>query len=82
MKKVRTWDEYTDKHKEIFSRFGYTRADFEKDRAFIVIEVIEEVLMDYFQNDDSHVVDGIVRKIRETIQDENFAKGAAFDDNR
>lgn len=80
MRKVRTWDDYTEEHKKLLHEEGYTRFDFERDRALVVIEVVEEVLVDTFENDDAHVVDMMVKKIRETIQDENFAKGAAFED--
>ena len=44
------------------------------------IEIIEDVLREWYENDDSYVVNGIVNTIRKKLKDDNFAKGASFRD--
>lgn len=43
-------------------------------------QIIEEVLLHFFENDDAYVVSKIVSSIREKLENPNFAKNACFGD--
>ena len=44
------------------------------------LRVVEEILLLAFENDDSYVIDMVVRQIRNAINDPRFAFGAAFEE--
>jgi hypothetical protein len=41
------------------------------------LNIIQDILREYYENDDSYVVTSIVERIRDKINDNNFAKGAS-----
>ena len=43
--------------------------------------ICEDVLVEWFECDDSHVVDDIVENIRIKSREESFARGATFSDH-